>query len=104
MFSHIFMSVIDFDRALAFYSGVMTVLGNEARFCEPEKPWAGWHSEDRSRPYFVICKPYGGRPHHRGNGQMVAFLAKDGKAVDAAHESALRHAGTSEGSLGVRPE
>ena len=104
MFSHIFVSVTDFDRALLFYTEVMRVLGNEARFCEPEKPWAGWHCEGRSRPYFVISKPFDGQPHQPGNGQMVSFLAKDRKTVDAAYEVALRNGGTSEGMPGLRPE
>ena len=104
MFSHIFVSVIDFDRALKFYSKVMHVLGNEARFCEPEKPWAGWHSAGRSRPYFVICKPHDGHPHQPGNGQMVAFLAKDRKTAQAAYKAALRYGGVSEGLPGARPE
>ena len=104
MFSHIFVSVKDFDRALKFYSEVMLVLGHEARFCEPEKPWAGWHREGRSHPYFVICKPYDGQPHHPGNGQMLAFLAKDRKTVEAVHDAALRNGGTSEGLPGPRLE
>jgi catechol 2,3-dioxygenase-like lactoylglutathione lyase family enzyme len=104
VFSHIFVSVTDFDRALKFYTAVMQALGNEARFCEPEKPWAGWHSEGRSRPYFVICKPYNGQPHHPGNGQMVAFAAKDRMIVEATYEAALRNGGSSEGLPGLRPE
>lgn len=104
MFSHIFVSVTDFDRALNFYTEVMRVLGNEARFCEPEKPWAGWHCEGHSRPYFVISKPFDGQPHQPGNGQMVAFLAKDRKTVYAAYEVAMRNGGTSEGLPGLRPE
>lgn len=104
MFSHIFVSVTDFDRALKFYTAVMQALGNEARFCETDKPWAGWHSEGSSRPYFVICKPYNGDPHHPGNGQMVAFAAKDRMTVKVAYEAALRNGGTSEGLPGLRPE
>ena len=104
LFSHVFVSVTDFDRALEFYSEVMRVLGVEARFCEPEIPWAGWHSEGRSRPYFVICKPYDGGPHHPGNGQMVAFMAKDRATVRAAYDAALRTGGTFEGQPGLRPE
>ncbi|MDA7418008.1 VOC family protein [Xenophilus arseniciresistens] len=104
MFSHIFVSVKDFDRALKFYSEVMRVLGNEPRFCEPEKPWAGWHSEGRSRPYFVICKPYDGRPHDPGNGQMIGFMATDRRTVEAAYAVALRNGGISEGLPSLRPE
>lgn len=104
MFSHIFTSVQDFDRALHFYSALMQVLGNERRFVEPEVPWAGWHSEGGQRPLFVICKPYDGQAHEPGNGQMVAFLAKDRRTVDAAHEAALRHGGRDEGAPGLRPQ
>lgn len=103
LFSHIFVSVTDFDRALKFYTAVMQALGNETRFCQPEKPWAGWHSEGHSRPYFVIGKPYDGMPHHPGNGQMVAFMAKDRKTVEVVHETAMRHGGVSEGAPGLRP-
>ncbi|MES1163453.1 MAG: hypothetical protein ABUL50_10380, partial [Rhizobacter sp.] len=58
VFSHIFVSVTDFERAFAFYGPLMSSLGAALRFCEPEKPWAGWHSEGGTRPYFVICKPH----------------------------------------------
>jgi catechol 2,3-dioxygenase-like lactoylglutathione lyase family enzyme len=104
VFSHVFVSVTDFERGLAFYSALMDSLGIEARFCERDKPWAGWHSADRSRPLFVICKPFDGRPHDPGNGQMVAFMARDRAAVRAAHDVALRHGGRCEGPPGLRPQ
>lgn len=103
MFSHIFVSVGDFERALAFYTAVMQTLGIERRFCDEARPWAGWHSDGRSRPYFVICKPFDGRGHHPGNGQMVAFMAKSRAEVRAAHDAALSHGGTCEGPPGLRP-
>jgi catechol 2,3-dioxygenase-like lactoylglutathione lyase family enzyme len=103
MFSHIFVSVSDFDRALIFFRPVMDSLGIEERFCEPEKPWAGWHSAGGERPLFVICKPHDGRPHDPGNGQMIAFAATSRAAVRAAHRIALAHGGTCEGPPGLRP-
>ncbi len=103
MFSHVFTSVTDFDRAFAFYSPLLASLGIEARFHEPEKPWAGWQSAGRARPLFVICKPHDGRPHHPGNGQMVAFEAASRDLVRRAHEIGLAHGGTSEGAPGLRP-
>ena len=103
MFSHVFVSVTDFGRALAFYSPLMQALGLELRFCEPDKPWAGWHSAGGQRPLFVICKPYNGQPHSPGNGQMTAFAAADRATVDAAYRTALAHGGTSEGEPGLRP-
>ena len=104
MFSHIFMSVSNFERAFAFYDALMQSLGNELRFCEPEKPWAGWHSEGRARPFFVICKPYDGQPHDPGNGQMVAFMAESRERVRSAHQAALAHGGKCEGLPGLRPQ
>jgi lactoylglutathione lyase len=104
VFSHVLVGVSDFQRAFGFYSALMKCLGIELRFCEAEKPWAGWHSAGRSRPFFVICKPYNRRPHDPGNGQMVAFMAADRATVRKSHATALSHGGTCEGPPGLRSE
>ena len=104
MFSHIFVSVSDFARAFAFYSEVMRVLRLEQRFYDPEKPWAGWQSEGKARPFFVICHPFDGQPHDPGNGQMIAFTAPTRATVEAAHTAALAHGGSCEGTPGVRSQ
>ncbi|MEW6704005.1 MAG: VOC family protein [Pseudomonadota bacterium] len=103
MFSHVFTSVTDFERAFAFYKPLMDSLGIGLRFHQPDRPWAGWHSEGGTRPLFVICKPYDGQPHDPGNGQMVAFMARDRETVHKAYEAALAHGGRSEGAPGPRP-
>ena len=104
MFSHIFVGVKDFDRALAFYNPLMAVLGIRPRFCEPSHPWAGWQSHPGPRPLFLIGRPFDGQPHEEGNGQMVAFLAESRALVDKAFAIALANGGTSEGKPGLRPE
>ena len=104
MFSHVFTSVSDFPRAFSFYSEVMRILGLELRFHDPAKPWAGWHSEAKTRPFFVICHPFNGNPHEPGNGQMVAFSAATRAIVDAVHTAAVAHGGSSEGAPGFRPQ
>jgi len=104
VFSHIFVGVSDFDRALAFYEPLMSVLGIEARFCDRARPWAGWQSTPGPRPLFLIGTPYDGSAHQPGNGQMVAFLAESRTLVDESHAVALAHGGTSEGTPGLRPE
>ena len=104
MFSHIFVSVKDFDRALAFYRALMPVLGVQERFCEPGRPWAGWQSHPDPRPLFLIGAPYDGAPHEVGNGQMVAFLADSRVIVDRAYTIALASGAASEGPPGLRPE
>ncbi len=103
MFSHVFVGVADFERALAFYTPVMAALGLERRFVERGRPWAGWHSAGGARPLFVIAAPHDGRPHEAGNGQMAAFLCASRAQVDAVHAAALAHGGRCEGPPGPRP-
>jgi lactoylglutathione lyase len=104
MLSHVFVGVTDFDRALSFYKALMTVLGIQERFCDPQRPWAGWQSSPEPRPLFLIGKPYNSREHAAGNGQMVALLAKTRPIVDQAYAVALAHGGMSEGVPGLRPQ
>lgn len=104
MYSHIFLGVNDFERALAFYRALMPLLGNQERFCDRGRPWAGWQSHPDPRPLFLIGKPYDQHPHDVGNGQMVAFLARDRAIVDQAYAVAIAHGGSSEGAPGLRPE
>lgn len=104
MFSHIFVGVSDFDRAFAFYTPLMEVLGNQLRFCDRKRPWAGWQSHPDPRPLFLIGTPYDGHPHAPGNGQMAAFLAATRATVDKAYQVALEVGGSSEGKPGLRPE
>jgi catechol 2,3-dioxygenase-like lactoylglutathione lyase family enzyme len=104
VFSHIFVGVKDFDRALSFYRALMLVLGLSERFCERDRPWAGWQSHPDPRPLFLIGKPFDGYSHDVGNGQMTAFLASRRDMVDKAYAVALANGGRSEGPPGLRPE
>lgn len=104
MFSHIFVGVSDFERAIAFYNPLMDTLGIRPRFCDRDRPWAGWQSEPGPRPLFIIGAPFDRQPHAHGNGQMIAFLAENRMIVDRAHEVALANGGVSEGPPGLRPE
>ncbi len=104
MFSHLFVGVKDFERALVFYGPVMQALGARPRFVDRDRPWAGWQPEAGARPLFLIGTPYDGRPHEAGNGQMVAFQVADRPRVDAVHRAALAHGGRCEGPPGLRPQ
>jgi catechol 2,3-dioxygenase-like lactoylglutathione lyase family enzyme len=104
MFSHVFVGVTDFERALAFYEPLMKALDLERRFCDPERPWAGWQSAGEDRPLFLIGRPFDGQAHAPGNGQMVAFLATRRAVVDAAYRTAICSGGRSDGEPGLRPE
>jgi lactoylglutathione lyase len=104
VFSHVYLGVKDFERALAFYSALMPTLGVERRFVERERSWAGWQTTGGPRPLLLIGKPYDKRLHEAGNGQMVAFLAESRAVVDKAYAVALANGATPEGAPGFRPE
>ena len=104
MFSHIFIGITDFDRALAFYDAVLSGAGLQARFCDRSRPWAGWQGPGEARPLLLIGKPFDGKAHDPGNGQMVALLAHSRALVDRAHAIALAHGGRCDGPPGLRPE
>lgn len=40
MFSHVFIGVADFDRAIGFYAPLMAVLNLPQRFRDDSRPWA----------------------------------------------------------------
>jgi catechol 2,3-dioxygenase-like lactoylglutathione lyase family enzyme len=103
MISHVHVGVADFPRAWRFYEAVMPLLGLKVRFTEPDKGWGGWQSPDRTRPLFLVGKPFDGKPAHPGNGPMTALLAPDRATVDRVHAAALAAGGTSEGAPGLRP-
>lgn len=104
MFSHVFVGVRDFPRAVAFYTPVLAALGLVQRFVEPERPWAGWQLPGQARPFFLIGTPFDGQAHDAGNGQMTAFLATSRGQVKQVYALALAHGGSSEGAPGLRPE
>ena len=104
MFSHVFVGVSDFERSLAFYGPLMAALGIAPRFCERDRPWAGWQSSPGPRPLFLIGAPHDRLAHAPGNGQMTAFLADSRARVDQAYAAALLHGGSCAGAPGLRPE
>jgi len=104
MISHVCVGITDFERALAFYSAVMTPLGHVLKFSEPEKGWAAWKPGNADRPLFIIGAPYNGEAAAPGNGQMIALLAPSRKVVAECHAAALAQGGTCEGPPGLRPQ
>jgi catechol 2,3-dioxygenase-like lactoylglutathione lyase family enzyme len=103
MISHICIGIGNFERALAFYSAIMTPLGHVLKFSEAEKGWAAWKPKDADRPLFIIGAPYNGEAATPGNGQMIALLASSRKVVADCHAAALARGGVCEGPPGLRP-
>lgn len=103
MFSHVHVGVADFARAWRFYQAILPLLGLTERFSEPDKGWGGWQAPDRSRPLFLVGRPFDGKPADHGNGHMTAFLAPDRPTVDRVYHAALAAGGASEGEPSLRP-
>jgi catechol 2,3-dioxygenase-like lactoylglutathione lyase family enzyme len=103
MFSHIHVGTNDFDRAVRFYSAVLSILGLELFINDPTHPWAAWRKPGSHRPLFIIGGPFDGQPATPGNGQMTAFLANDQATVERCYEMALTHGARDEGKPGLRP-
>ncbi len=103
MFSHIFNAVSEFARAHGFYAPLMAELGLRQRFFDPERGWAAWQQPTGGRPLFIIGRPFNGAAHEAGNGQMVAFMARDRATVDRVYQMAIAQGGIDEGAPGLRP-
>lgn len=104
MISHINIGITDFNRAYTFYSAILAELGLQLKFCDAQKPWAGWVSSTAPRPLFLISQPFDGRVAAPGNGQMVALLASNRETVDRTYAQALSEGGICEGKPGWRPQ
>lgn len=104
MFSHIFLGVNDFERAFEFYTPLMRALGFKLRFCQKERPWAGWQPQNEARPLFLIGLPFDGCSAQAGNGQMVAFTAENRPLVDSIFAQVMAAGAMPGGLPGVRPQ
>lgn len=103
MLSHVHVGITDYDRALAFYSVLLSELGLERKFADRDKGWAGWMTPGVARPLFLIGRPFDRGSASAGNGQMLALLAPNRAAVDRCHALVLANGGTDEGAPGLRP-
>jgi catechol 2,3-dioxygenase-like lactoylglutathione lyase family enzyme len=103
MFSHLYIGLSDFDRAIGFYRPLAAAIGLHERFCEADPGWAGWHRSGSIHPLLIVGRPWNGQPHDPGNGQMTAFLVEQRAKVRELHALALTHGGVCEGPPGLRP-
>ena len=103
MFSHIYISVDDFPRAMDLYDPLMEGLNLNRRIYDPVRPWAVWESPHKSRPFFIVGLPFDGQTHNPGIGQMVAFMAESREQVDRAYALAMAQECKDEGAPGLRP-
>ncbi|MEL7183954.1 MAG: VOC family protein [Pseudomonadota bacterium] len=104
MISHICLGTRDLDRARAFYTAVTAPLGLVEWPVEEDggPPMFCWHLPGRNLPRLYVVQPFDDRPATAGNGTMVALVAPNRAAVDAAHAAGLAHGGCDAGAPGLR--
>lgn len=87
------------DKAVAFYSELLSLLGAQP-FFQSERG-VGWGVAP-DKPMFSVLKPFDGQPATVGNGTMVALAASGPEQVQALHAKALALGGRDEGAPGSR--
>ncbi|MBP0492789.1 VOC family protein [Roseomonas sp. SG15] len=103
MFSHVMVGAKDLEVLARFYDAVLLPLGLERGPDSVAGPRGICYRAPGTRhPTFDVQEPYDGSPASHGNGSMVAFMAPDRAAVDAAHAAALANGGRDEGAPGPR--
>jgi catechol 2,3-dioxygenase-like lactoylglutathione lyase family enzyme len=109
VFTYITLGSNDLVRSARFYDAVLEPLGFQRCDTTGEPDWEDWVGWGRYEQAGVqqlalwLCRPFDGAPATPGNGVMVALRAGSWTAVEAFHEAALAHGGTSEGLPGLRP-
>ena len=89
----------DLDKAVAFYSDLLGVLGAKAFF--KSERGVGWGTAP-DKPMFSVMKPFDGQAATVGNGAMVALSAANPEQVQALHAKAVALGGQDEGAPGLR--
>lgn len=89
----------DLPRAVAFYDGLLGVVGAKVFF--KSERGVGWGTAP-DKPMFSVMKPFDGAPATVGNGTMVALSAADSAQVDALYAKALALGGLDAGAPGAR--
>ena len=99
MIGYVTLGTNDLERSAAFYDQLLAPLGAR-RTVEGER-FIAWGTS-RTASSLGVIKPFDGLPALRGNGTMVALVAKDRAQVDEFYAHAKAHGCTCEGAPGER--
>ncbi len=101
MIGYVTLGSNDFEKAKAFYDGVLAELGGKRTMTMDTMQGYG---SVGGGAMLAVCKPYDGQPASVGNGVMIALSAESRDLVDKTHAAALAHGGKDEGAPGLRGE
>ena len=104
MFSHVMVGTNDIEQAKRFYDAVLAVLGAG----EPVRNRAATGHERlfyrHAGSTFAVVQPINDEPACAANGGTIGFQCESPEQVQAFHDMAVAHGGTSiEQPPGVRP-
>jgi catechol 2,3-dioxygenase-like lactoylglutathione lyase family enzyme len=102
MLDHVFLTVRDLDRSIAFYTPVLAALGITVRLDYDGKDGPPGHPDlkgfgAKGRVFFWLKQ---GEPN--GSAAHVGFVADDQEAVDAAYAAAIAGGATDNGPPAAR--
>lgn len=100
MLGYITIGSNDLQRARAFYSELVAVIGGKKLMDFGED--FTMYGVEFGVPGIAIVKPYDGEAAVAGNGNMAAIVVNDRALVDALHAKALALGGSCEGPPGLR--
>ena len=104
MIAYVTVGANDITRAERFYSAFLPSLGYELEYYHGDLSYVLPVEPGQSQvsPDFYVKSPFNGQPATTGNGNMVAFEARDQAQVRELHAAALAAGGTDEGAPGFR--
>lgn len=103
MIGYVTLGTDDLPKALAFYDGLLGVIGAK-RLMEMGEEDGNFtlFGIDWGVPALAVTRPFDRQPQHPGNGNMIGLVMDSRAKVDALHAKALELGATDEGAPGLR--
>ena len=89
----------DLERATGFYDALLAEIGAKQLFGMDRIKFYG---KAPNEPMIALCIPYDEKPHHPGNGWMLAIPGGSREGVDRLYARAIELGATDEGPPGER--
>ena len=99
MIGYVTIGVSDMERAKTFYCDLFAERDAKVIIDAGRIAFIG---NDPKQPLLAVCEPWNKEPCDKGNGNMVAFVAKDKEEAAALHAKALSLGATDDGEPGQR--
>ncbi|KZY02691.1 MULTISPECIES: VOC family protein [unclassified Sulfitobacter] len=99
MIGYATVGVADMEKAKAFYCALFE---SEGAKLGTDLGRIAFIGTARDKPMIAVCTPYNGEAPEPGNGNMVAFPARDKETVDKLYNKAMELGASDEGAPGQR--